>query len=403
MRHFIIFTNQEYAKYDESCRLVRAVLVCAEQKSTRRYGRRRPAHKVFGIKGLLDKTILVGSRLAIAEWLRNVSWSDDSQSEDRRQHKLAGPGIEPVFSRMPVELFATALHRPVLSAEKVPTVIITSNELCFSVEIFFYHKGAAVVKGSDISPPPSGSIPGGVTPVFLHVVFVPDDEVGLRVFSGISRFPALEFQCCSILTSLHPHWLSRPRYATFCRHLATLILTVNAHLDRDMLAYFPGSSLMASSCLPFRELPSEYNLSIGSTVREAVMAERLPCSPPTKVNRIQSPAGSLLDFRMWGSCRTISLVGGFSRGSTFSPPFHSGAAQYTPQSPSSAFTTSLLRADQIASRPHQFPTRYQHYNITYQHYNITYQHQRTNSNAMRDRLQYVFVNWVLNHGEDVET
>ncbi|KAJ8866763.1 hypothetical protein PR048_032624 [Dryococelus australis] len=34
----------------------------------------------------------------------------------------------------------------------------------------------------------------------------------------------------------------------------------------------------------------------------ATMAEWLDCSPPTKVNRVQSPAGSLLDFRTWESC-----------------------------------------------------------------------------------------------------
>ncbi|KAJ8889878.1 hypothetical protein PR048_009383 [Dryococelus australis] len=40
--------------------------------------------------------------------------------------------------------------------------------------------------------------------------------------------------------------------------------------------------------------------------------------PPTKANRVQSQAGSP-DFRKWESCRTIPLVGGFSRGSPVSP------------------------------------------------------------------------------------
>ncbi|KAJ8893072.1 hypothetical protein PR048_005655 [Dryococelus australis] len=44
------------------------------------------------------------------------------------------------------------------------------------------------------------------------------------------------------------------------------------------------------------------------------------CSPlaATKANRVQSPAGSP-DFRMWESCRTMSLVGEFSRKSPVSP------------------------------------------------------------------------------------
>ncbi|KAJ8869709.1 hypothetical protein PR048_028704 [Dryococelus australis] len=45
---------------------------------------------------------------------------------------------------------------------------------------------------------------------------------------------------------------------------------------------------------------------------------RLACPPLTRANRIQSPAGSL-DSRNWDLCRTMSLVGGPSRGSPVSP------------------------------------------------------------------------------------
>ncbi|KAJ8897878.1 hypothetical protein PR048_003235 [Dryococelus australis] len=41
-------------------------------------------------------------------------------------------------------------------------------------------------------------------------------------------------------------------------------------------------------------------------------------SSATKTNRVQSPAGSS-DLRMWESCRTMPLAGGFSRGSPVSP------------------------------------------------------------------------------------
>ncbi|KAJ8896055.1 hypothetical protein PR048_001396 [Dryococelus australis] len=52
------------------------------------------------------------------------------------------------------------------------------------------------------------------------------------------------------------------------------------------------------------------------------VAERLACSPPTMANRVQAPAGSLPDFRMWEYCRTMPLVGGFSRASPHFPrPF----------------------------------------------------------------------------------
>ncbi|KAJ8890828.1 hypothetical protein PR048_010337 [Dryococelus australis] len=46
------------------------------------------------------------------------------------------------------------------------------------------------------------------------------------------------------------------------------------------------------------------------------VAERLDCSPPTnKASWLQSLAGSRLDFRKWEPCRTMPLLGGFSRGS----------------------------------------------------------------------------------------
>ncbi|KAJ8888453.1 hypothetical protein PR048_007943 [Dryococelus australis] len=75
--------------------------------------------------------------------------------------------------------------------------------------------------------------------------------------------------------------------------------------------------------------------------RGAVVSERLDCSPPIKANRVQSPVGSLPDFHKWESCRTIPLVGRFSRGSPVLP--HSCIpALLHPHiiSPSSAFKTA---------------------------------------------------------------
>ncbi|KAJ8883321.1 hypothetical protein PR048_015164 [Dryococelus australis] len=58
-------------------------------------------------------------------------------------------------------------------------------------------------------------------------------------------------------------------------------------------------------------------------------SKRLACLPPTNANWVQSPASPRSDFRMWESCRTMSLIGEFSRGIPVSPPFHSGAANYS--------------------------------------------------------------------------
>ncbi|KAJ8872510.1 hypothetical protein PR048_026116 [Dryococelus australis] len=47
-----------------------------------------------------------------------------------------------------------------------------------------------------------GSVPGWITPGFLHAGIVPDDAAARPVFSGIPRFPTPSFRRCSILTSI---------------------------------------------------------------------------------------------------------------------------------------------------------------------------------------------------------
>ncbi|KAJ8873675.1 hypothetical protein PR048_024506 [Dryococelus australis] len=58
---------------------------------------------------------------------------------------------------------------------------------------------------------------------------------------------------------------------------------------------------------------------------------------------------SLLAFRMWESCRTMSLVGGFCRGSPVSPPLQSCAAPHSP-----LFTLIGSQDLDVESRPNLF-------------------------------------------------
>ncbi|KAJ8867403.1 hypothetical protein PR048_031204, partial [Dryococelus australis] len=51
----------------------------------------------------------------------------------------------------------------------------------------------------------------------------------------------------------------------------------------------------------------------------APMGKRSDYSPPTEDNRARFPAGPLMDFRTWESCRTMPPVGGFSLGSAVYP------------------------------------------------------------------------------------
>ncbi|KAJ8881070.1 hypothetical protein PR048_017543 [Dryococelus australis] len=78
------------------------------------------------------------------------------------------------------------------------------------------------------------------------------------------------------------------------------------------------------------------------------VAEQLAYSPLTKAIRPQSPAGSLRTFACGNRAGRCRWPAGFLDDLPF-PPFHSGAARYSPQSPSSALKTSLLRAARISS------------------------------------------------------
>ncbi|KAJ8878622.1 hypothetical protein PR048_019203 [Dryococelus australis] len=58
----------------------------------------------------------------------------------------------------------------------------------------------------------------------------------------------------------------------------------------------------------------------------AAMAERLDCSPPTRANWVQSPAGPLPDFRKWESHWSAGFIGDLP----FPPPLRSGTAPFPP-------------------------------------------------------------------------
>ncbi|KAJ8898523.1 hypothetical protein PR048_003883 [Dryococelus australis] len=60
----------------------------------------------------------------------------------------------------------------------------------------------------------------------------------------------------------------------------------------------------------------------------SVAADWLDCSPPTKANRVQSPAGPLPDFRKWESCWTMPFLGDLPPPNH--PPLQSDAAPFSP-------------------------------------------------------------------------
>ncbi|KAJ8894325.1 hypothetical protein PR048_006945 [Dryococelus australis] len=95
----------------------------------------------------------------------------------------------------------------------------------------------------------------------------------------------------------------------------------------------------------------------------AAVAEQLAYSSPPKANFVQSPAGSLLDYRMWESFRTMPLFEGFSRGSPVSPDTSFRCYSILSSITLIGSQTSLLRATQIPSLTH-FNKDYEHAKMT---------------------------------------
>ncbi|KAJ8885685.1 hypothetical protein PR048_011883 [Dryococelus australis] len=104
--------------------------------------------------------------------------------------------------------------------------------------------------------------------------------------------------------------------------------------------------VMASQNMPARA-HSNGRVEVGTAV-----AELLECSPPTKANRVQSPAGPPSNFCMSESFRTMPLVEGFCRGSPISPALSFRRCSILTSTPSSALMTSLVRAAQVSILAH---------------------------------------------------
>ncbi|KAJ8894776.1 hypothetical protein PR048_000083 [Dryococelus australis] len=99
-----------------------------------------------------------------------------------------------------------------------------------------------------------------------------------------------------------------------------------SHLPADCLANRELSAAR-SSLSDMKSVPEPCAASqrIGATI-----AERLACSPPTKAIRVQSPAGSLRIFAFRNRAEGCRWSAGFLGDLPLPPPFHSGAAQYSP-------------------------------------------------------------------------
>ncbi|KAJ8866734.1 hypothetical protein PR048_032595 [Dryococelus australis] len=114
----------------------------------------------------------------------------------------------------------------------------------------------------------------------------------------------------------------------------------------------PNQRHSATYIAQMTRLPQKVLHTSSHAEGRAALAGWLACPPPTKVNRVQSPDGPLPDFHMWESCRTMSLVGGFSRGFPVHPALPSRRSFIFTSITLIGSQTSLLRAVQISSLTH---------------------------------------------------
>ncbi|KAJ8880205.1 hypothetical protein PR048_016671 [Dryococelus australis] len=111
---------------------------------------------------------------------------------------------------------------------------------------------------------------------------------------------------------------SAPKIPSDCRKGCCLLISRTGMLCA-MLLKVDAKQAFLLTVLVSSALRLDATQHFCSLLQEVTMAEWLACSPPTKTNRVQSPAGQLPDFRKWESCRTMPLVGEFSRRSPVSP------------------------------------------------------------------------------------
>ncbi|KAJ8898065.1 hypothetical protein PR048_003425 [Dryococelus australis] len=198
-----------------------------------------------------------------------------------------------------------------------------------------------------------------------------DDAVDRRVFSGIFHFPqhfhsgAASSSPQSPSSALEPSLALKSqtaRYNGFRVGRPTWLQpgSVMCQADTESKGEFPLKVYCDGLPLQISARFLDYSLSDLHTAlrcreqeaRKAMKSSehRLDCSPPTKANWVQSPAGQLFHVGLVPDDATSRQ--GFLGDPQFPPPLHFGAASHSPQSPTSARKTSIFK-----SRPNPFTYR----------------------------------------------
>ncbi|KAJ8883368.1 hypothetical protein PR048_015211 [Dryococelus australis] len=230
----------------------------------------------------------------------------------------------------------------------VPTVLLPHAEIqpqptpasckVYWTLFFFYSRFFVPRQNRHLLPPyPTSSVPNPA-----------DNRPWKNRFWGFQNKFSLAI-CQSVGTvTMAPNFTTAEEYDSTLRMCIWAIVETNVINVTDLTRNRRSVEKIRNSIDAYRllciGLASTANVSCGSSLLDTTVAERLSCSPPTKVIRAQSSAGSLRIFACSNRARRCRWMAGFLGVLRFPPPSHSVATLYSPQSPTSALKTLMLRA-----------------------------------------------------------
>ncbi|KAJ8881323.1 hypothetical protein PR048_017804 [Dryococelus australis] len=156
----------------------------------------------------------------------------------------------------------------------------------------------------------------------IHVARECCRDIGDALNSGVLRANEGRVRWIWSSTGMHGRWKREIPEKTHrsAASFDTIPLCENQHASTsESRGILPGN---------FRTRPKWPLVAAGS--HHYLVHGRHQLGPPTKANRVQSSAGTLLDFRKRESFRTMPFVGGFSQRSQVPPGLHSAAAPLSP-------------------------------------------------------------------------
>ncbi|KAJ8891742.1 hypothetical protein PR048_004277 [Dryococelus australis] len=253
-------------------------------------------------------------------------------TNDCRSHMVTSDGRTRLLSKATDDARKTMLRNVLLAPEKVVRQRRSAISCFWYCQIFQLCLLGTPEETTRLQQRRTGfKAPVGVYPDFSSRKSCQTTPLVGEFFTEFSRFPR---PCIPEL--LHSYVIS-PSFA-----LKTSLLTA-AQISQlsDLCFRFFGIPFLYLWCCfsPNRDRvrsahrlqqgnPSSMKLVVSCTIlpgktargnKDAAPPRRLDCSPATKANQVQSPSGSLPDFRKWDSFQTISVVSGFPRGSPISP------------------------------------------------------------------------------------